>query len=580
MKLKPLTFILIFLISANVAAQDIFQVNNDLGRGVNMGNMFEAPSEDAWGNPFRDDYFEKIAGLGFNHVRIPITWDVPARTLQTAPFTIDVDFMSRIKYVVDKAQEAGLMAIINMHHHEDIFADPDAAKEEFLSHWKQIAEVFKDYDNNLLFEPLNEPHGNLSPDQWNTYFADALGVIRENNPTRAVIMGIANYGGLSAVPQITFPDGDNQIILSIHYYEPFHFTHQGAGWVDNSTPWLGTTWENTDLEQKTIKSQFRFATNFAKEHNVPINIGEFGAYSTADMDSRVLWTTFLARWFEEQGYSWAYWEFSSGFGFFNPSTNQYNQRLVDALLKDPLPEAVLTETNTVYASDFSSGNSGWNLSAQGGAVATFEREGNKAKIDVTAIASDAWQVQFVLNNIALKKGKQYLVSFKAVSNTDVSSTSYVGQSVDPWGAYSGYTGVGIGTTEAEYQYGFEMKSDDDNKARFVFDFGNKVGTTFLSDLRVEEVIGEEEEVEEIVLAIEATDLTIKVYPNPTSGFIKVEMPEKLDSYKLYTIKGALVQSENSLESNTITLRKGLSSGSYFLRLKAKNKVWLKRVMVF
>ncbi|MFT4735085.1 MAG: endoglucanase [Algoriphagus sp.] len=574
--MKYLTLFLISLIALKVGAQDIFQVNKDLGRGVNMGNMFEAPSEDAWGNPFRDDYFEKIAGLGFNHVRIPITWDVSARTLQTAPFTIHADFMARIKYVVDKAQEAGLMVIINMHHHEDIFADPDAAKEEFLSQWQQIAEVFKDYDNNLLFEPLNEPHGNLSPEQWNTYFADALAVIREDNPSRAVIMGIANYGGLSAVPQIIFPEGDSQIILSIHYYEPFQFTHQGAGWVNNSTPWLGTKWDNTDLEQKTIKSQFRFATNFAEENNVPINIGEFGAYSTADMDSRVLWTTFLARWFEEQGYSWAYWEFSSGFGFFNPNTNQYNQRLIDALLKDALPEAVVTETNTVYESDFTSGNSGWNLSAQGGAMATFEREGNKAKIDVTAIGSDAWQVQFVLNNIALKEGKQYLVSFKAVSGNEVSSTSYVGQSEAPWGAYSGYTGVSIGTTEEEYQYGFEMKSENDDKARFVFDFGNAVGTTFLSDLKVEEVVGEEE----IVLARELGDASIRVYPNPTSSYIVVEMTKKIDSYKLYTLKGALVQSENKLESNIITLRNGLASGAYFLRLKAEDNVWIRRVMVF
>jgi endoglucanase len=431
------------LITSSLFAQDIFELNNELGRGVNMGNMFEAPSEEVWGNPFKDDYFERIAGLGFNHVRIPITWDVPDRTLQVAPYTIKPEFMARIKYVVDKAQAAGLMAIINMHHHEDIFANPDAAKPEFLSQWKQIAETFKDYDNKLLFEPLNEPHGNLKPEQWNTYFADALAVIREKNPTRGVIMGIANYGGLSAVPQIVFPKDDKNVILSIHYYDPFQFTHQGAGWVENSTPWLGTKWSNTDLEQKTIKSQFQFAINFAKEHNVPVNIGEFGAFSTADMDSRVLWTTFLARWLEEQGFSWAYWEFSSGFGFFDPVTKEYNQRLVDALLKNPLPEPVLTKTAVIYESDFVSGMSGWTLAAQGAAKATFITESGKAKIDVTTTDTDAWKVQFVKNTIALKKGKRYLVSFKAVATTDISATSYIGQSSDPWGAYSGYNGVTI-----------------------------------------------------------------------------------------------------------------------------------------
>jgi endoglucanase len=571
-------FFFFLLFSLTVSAQNVFEINQKLGRGVNMGNMFEAPSEDAWGNPFKDDYFERIAGLGFNHVRIPITWDVPARTLQVAPFTVNAEFMARIKYVVDKAQAAGLMAIINMHHHEDIFANPDAAKEEFLSQWKQIAEVFKDYDNGLLFEPLNEPHGKLSPIQWNTYFADALSVIRKTNPTRGIVMGIANYGGLSAVPQIVFPEGDNNIILSIHYYEPFQFTHQGAGWVENSTPWLGTKWTNTDLEQKTIKSQFQFAINFAKEHNVPLNIGEFGAYSTADMDSRVLWTTFLARWFEEQGFSWAYWEFSSGFGFFNPATNVYNQRLVDALLKNPLPEAVLTKTNIIYSSDFSSGTSGWSLAVQGAAKATFKTDNNKAKIDVTATDTDDWKIQFVLNNIALKKGKRYLVSFKAVGSKDIASTSYVGQSADPWGAYSGYTGVSIGTSEAEYQYGFEMKANDDAKARFVFDLGKSVGIISFRDLKVEEVVGEEVVEEEVVLSSQKEALDISVYPNPTSKVFKIESKIPIKSVDFYDMRGALRASKEVL-NNVVLLNYELTPGLYFLKIKGDEKEWVKRILL-
>jgi endoglucanase len=543
-----------------------------------MGNMFEAPSETEWGNPFRDDYFERIAGLGFNHVRIPITWDVPARTLQEPPYTINAEFMARVKYVVDKAQEAGLMAIINMHHHEDIFANPDAAKEEFLSQWKQIAEVFKGYDDRLLFEPLNEPHGNLSPVKWNSYFADALSIIRETNPTRGIVMGIANYGGLSAVPKIVFPEGDNNIILSIHYYEPFQFTHQGAEWVDNSAPWLGTTWENTDLEQKSIKSQFQFAINFAKEHNVPLNIGEFGAYSTADMDSRVLWTTFLARWFEQQGFSWAYWEFSSGFGFFNPATNAYNQRLVDALLKDPLPEAVVTETTVLYASDFSSGQSGWSLAVQGAAKATFKTENNKAKIDVTATDTDAWKVQFVLNNISLRKGKRYLVSFKAQGNSDIASTSYIGQSADPWGAYSGYTGVSIGTSEAEYQYGFEMKSNDDAKARFVFDLGKSVGTISFRDLKVEEVVGEEVIEEEILLGVALENSELTVYPNPVNRVLEINSQEAIENVSIYDTRGILRQVSN-VTDNRLILEKSLPKGLYLLKIQRGSKVWNKRVLI-
>ena len=41
----------------------------------------------------------------------------------------------------------------------------------------------------------------------------------------------------------------------------------------------------------------------------------------------------MARWFEEQGFSWAYWEFSAGFGIYAPSTQQYNTKLVDAFIR-------------------------------------------------------------------------------------------------------------------------------------------------------------------------------------------------------------------------------------------------------
>ena len=258
MNLKKYLFLLFALCYLTASGQNIFDINTRLGKGVNMGNMFEAPTETAWGNPFRDDYFQRIAALGFDHVRVPIRWDTQERVNLESPYTINPDFMDRVKYVVDKAREEDLMVIINMHHHDDLFENPEANKDRFLAQWEQISAVFKDYDDNLLFEVLNEPHGNLSAELWNVYFEDALHVIRVENPTRAVVMGIAEFGGLRALPKLIAPDDPN-IILSIHYYEPFTFTHQGAGWVNGSDPWLGTKWTNNSLERDAIRGQFEFA---------------------------------------------------------------------------------------------------------------------------------------------------------------------------------------------------------------------------------------------------------------------------------------------------------------------------------
>ena len=90
----------------------------DLGRGINLGNMFEAPSETAWGNPFKEEYIAKIAEQGFKHIRMPIRWDVAERTQLAAPYTVNPTFLARVKSVVDLAISKNLYVIINMHHHE------------------------------------------------------------------------------------------------------------------------------------------------------------------------------------------------------------------------------------------------------------------------------------------------------------------------------------------------------------------------------------------------------------------------------------------------------------------------------
>ncbi len=253
-----------------------FEMNERLGRGVNMGNAFEAPSENEWGNPWMPEYFDIMADLGLDHVRLPVRWEPSDRSMAIAPYTISATFMNRIQEVVDEALKNKLHIIVNMHHHEALFDDPVGQKERFLSMWSQIATHFHDYPDSLLFEVLNEPHGNLSPQMWNIFYADALAQIRQTNPTRIVLMGTAEYGGLGGFVHLELPD-DEYIIVSPHYYNPFKFTHQGAEWVDNSDPWLGTEWNDTEIDREAVESEFSYAIQFSKDKHIPIHVGEFGA---------------------------------------------------------------------------------------------------------------------------------------------------------------------------------------------------------------------------------------------------------------------------------------------------------------
>ncbi|MDH6306493.1 aryl-phospho-beta-D-glucosidase BglC (GH1 family) [Parabacteroides sp. PF5-5] len=192
-----------------------FELNQRLGRGINMGNAFEAPSENAWGNPWKAEYFKMMADLGFTHVRIPIRWEPADRSMANAPYTISDTFMERIKTVVDEALKNKLHIIINMHHHEALIANPAGQKERFLSQWEQISDYFKAYPDSLLFEVLNEPNAAMTPALWNQYAADALGVIRQTNPDRVVLIGTAEWGGIGGLSQLQLPNDENIMLQFI-----------------------------------------------------------------------------------------------------------------------------------------------------------------------------------------------------------------------------------------------------------------------------------------------------------------------------------------------------------------------------
>ncbi len=308
---------------------DVFEQNKKLGRGINLGNALEAPAEGDWGITLEAQWFKIIKDAGFNSVRIPIRWS--AHALESFPYTIDPQFMSRIKWAVDLSLENDLAVVINIHHFEEIFSEPDQQKARFLEMWKQITTAFLNKPSDLMFEILNEPHDNLSAEKWNDFFKNAVSVIRQIDTSRTLIFMPAEWGGSGAINKLEIPDDDN-LIFSFHFYNPFSFTHQGAEWVENSNDWLGTRWLGTADEKKAIEDEFNFVKSWAEQNNVPVYIGEFGAYNKADLTSRSLWTSFVTRTAESMNMSWAYWEFAAGFGVYDKDSQKWNAQLLQALV--------------------------------------------------------------------------------------------------------------------------------------------------------------------------------------------------------------------------------------------------------
>ena len=312
---------------------DVFAINKALGRGMNLGNALEAPKEGEWGLKLEAAYFKIIKDAGFQSVRVPVKWS--AHAAKDSPYTIDADFFKRIDWVLDQAEAHKLNVVLNCHHYDEMDKDPDKNLTRLIGFWEQIAKRYKDRPSSVVFELLNEPHDKLIDDKWNTAIPPLLKAVRTTNPTRAVIVGPPFWNGIWALPKLKLPDDPN-LILTVHFYDPFKFTHQGAPWATEDVRKLnGLKWEGTDTELKAVRGSFDQAAAWAKKNNRPVFLGEFGAFEKADIDSRAKWTSAIVREAEQRGFSWAYWEFASGFGAYNRDAKSWNEPLLKALIPQP-----------------------------------------------------------------------------------------------------------------------------------------------------------------------------------------------------------------------------------------------------
>jgi endoglucanase len=315
----------------HAADGDIFAANKKLGRGVNLGNALESPKEGEWGMKIEAEFFPLIKQAGFDHVRIPVKW--MSHASQEAPYTVDKSFFERIDTILKQAEDAKLRVVLNHHHYEQL---DKRAKEELpraVAIWEQIATRYKDRGDWLYFELMNEPHEELNKDNaWTELIPPLLAAVRKTNPTRPVIIGPPFWNGMWALGKFKLPNDPN-LIVTVHYYNPFKFTHQGAHWVKDSEPWIGTQWTGSDKELADITKEFDATAAWAKENNRPIYLGEFGAFNKADDESRAKWTAAITREAEKRGWSWAYWEFGAGFGVYDREHKAWRAGLRDALLK-------------------------------------------------------------------------------------------------------------------------------------------------------------------------------------------------------------------------------------------------------
>ncbi len=386
---------------------EAWKMAKKLGLGLNIGNQMDAfdsksemATEGYWtnGQKLTKAVFTGLKAKGFKSVRIPVTW---LGHIGEAPdYKLD-DRLDRVAELVDWAEEAGLNAIINIHHDGSIDhnggssytthwldirgAEASSAantliKAEIKAVWSQIAERFKDKGDFLIFESFNEiqdGHWGWSDDyqsaagkkkqndilnDWNQTFVDAVRTTGGNNATRW--LGVPGY---AASPEFTLNDGfalpddpADKIMVSFHNYTPYKFCQTGE-----DDDWGHT--RRTNLSDSNYSEDYHVGIcyKFYKtyvEKGIPVYMGEFGCTNRTDATARkfqLYWLEYVskcARSFGMCGFIWengAVGDNGETYGIIDHETGEYldaeySKSIVETCSKGFYNEGVAYTLESVY----------------------------------------------------------------------------------------------------------------------------------------------------------------------------------------------------------------------------------------
>jgi endoglucanase len=223
--------------------------------------------------------------------------------------------------------------ILDEHDFDVCSQDVGACRAKLSAFWQQVAPRYARAPRNVAFELLNEPHDQLNGEAWNDLLEQLLGVVRQSNPTRIVIVGPTHWNSLADLPLLRLPP-DRNLLVTFHYYEPFHFTHQGATWAGDEVKALhGITW-GTEQDRAVVHADFDKVAAWSAANQRPVLLGEFGAFdkSGTPLDLRVAYIGAVRSEAERHGFGWAYWQFEGDFIVWDMARQQWIEPILHALI--------------------------------------------------------------------------------------------------------------------------------------------------------------------------------------------------------------------------------------------------------
>ena len=297
---------------------DSVQFSQNLMPGWNLGNQLESnsdgtPSETAWGNPvITENLIKQVKAQGFKSIRIPVSY---LSKIGAGPnYTIDSKWLDRVQEVVDMCINNGLYAIINIHGDGyysvkggwllcgESASEQKTIKAKYEKVWEQIAKRFKNYDDHLVFESMNEEYdgtyNNPNPEYYNNInaynqiFVDTVRKAGGKNNNRYLLIPgwntdinftTGDCDTYTMEAKFVIPN-DSRIMISVHYYTPWEFC--GEEGYDTFYKWGDSVKKFVKRRQSEtlVNRQFDKLYNAFIKNGYGVVIGEYGSIDRTHKD--------------------------------------------------------------------------------------------------------------------------------------------------------------------------------------------------------------------------------------------------------------------------------------------------------
>ena len=352
-RITQIGIVLILLIVDSMAQINsvAWQRYYSLGKGVNaqgwLTHIFETNTSGYI--EYTEADFQQMRAYGFDHVRLKVDYahwmDLDTiLNVPVFPYETDSTILLYTDTGISYCLNNGLICVLDYYNwswdsamlnsSNYLQTAPILGKQ-----WKTIADRYKNLPaDSLLYEIYNEP-GGVGATEMRIAFKTIIDSIRTVDTVHTIIV----WGQVDDYTLL----GDNNIILTVHHYEPHFFANQGKTFGNNSfnttgVPFpydsvtmplqnpldTGSSYLTSLYNSYPNKGTMAYVDNWiqalkvhADSLNVPLYIGEFGCTNRSPAEGMVNYLEAVRKAFESHGIPWAIYNWknknSSFFSMFN-----------------------------------------------------------------------------------------------------------------------------------------------------------------------------------------------------------------------------------------------------------------------